>query len=1038
MIQVKESKNHYINATALSFGENDLENPNRVAVSLVGGAAILVHVKGTIDYAADGNFRRWTLKGYSTKLAANTPHYIYARLDRSAPEALITFSVNRYALDGSIEGDSSTAPSTRYWYVRIGEITETDGVTNRELTYDSGLLGTDKGINENNSALEEMFELSKQSTPWLIRVKHWFESLTIRGALTLMGNLIFGGKTLRGVATSDNTDSLNAQDDEHLTTSKYVATYVKENTEDKFLRKDQDDETPYNLTAKGLKSETVETKDITAENIDTRTITATKKVTAGEEIEVGEKIVTKDFISGSNGAGLYQNEQGNWCFETDYLDVRYKFTATEVDILHTSHIGGRLIATAAQMTVTNVVETETSYLCYMNLTDTEGRTVYNMWKPGDQAYCQTFNLTTQSDGKVGNHFLWRYVISRGDDYIELSKTNCAINSDAPVIGDELTLLGSQTDTDRQGAIILSATGSGSPYIRVYKDVNSFSLPAPKLNLSPQEVSMIADSITLQTTGEDLESALQKIRSDVNNVSNQLDSSFYIWQGETKDEPTLQNEPAINWATDEDKHLHVNDYYITTDGLCYQFYYDGSTFYWKIVTDKYLIKYVEELGQKKRVFVKQPDTDDVYDIGDTWVNATYNDNAADIHYNNDRLVCIQQKDKGDTFSISHWQKDSGYTDDTVANLVKQELKDFKDDYEKTIPLIQKQVDGKAETWYQDNDPSISWENKSEHIGDLWYKTSTGETSYFDGTKWNKQNIPTAVFDRFDAKASIYVSKPSAYKVNDMWILESKYTLYNNEVYDKGTLVFSSSDSETFNASHWKKYDKYTDDTVANNLKTGLIETGINIEDKTITVTAESFIVQDNNGKKYFAFEVDESKGTLKSKATLEADQINFLGKTIINGSFIVDEQGNLSLKNIYMSGNIYTPFFRVTSSNWSNVVRIEYERFTYLQLEKTGFNVQLDYWVDLTPSSSTANDTFNLPEEEVYVGCEVNLLNLQNATNEIYYKVISVENNEITPYRTSILPLPFGHGIKLKLLDLSSFSGGVPAYGWIKIEEYSLV
>ena len=157
MIQVKEAKNHYINATALSFGENDLGSPNRVAVSLVGGAAILVHVKGTIDYAADGNFQRWTLKGYSTKLAANTPYYIYARLDRSAPEALITFSANRYALDGSIEGDSSTAPSTRYWYVRIGQLSETDGVTNRELTYDSGALGTDMEINKGNDLIEEAF-----------------------------------------------------------------------------------------------------------------------------------------------------------------------------------------------------------------------------------------------------------------------------------------------------------------------------------------------------------------------------------------------------------------------------------------------------------------------------------------------------------------------------------------------------------------------------------------------------------------------------------------------------------------------------------------------------------------------------------------------------------------------------------------------------------------------------------------------------------------------------------------------------------------
>lgn len=306
MIQVKESKNHYINATALSFGENDLGSPNRVAVSLVGGAAILVHVKGTIDYAADGNFQRWTLKGYSTKLAANTPYYIYARLDRSAPEALITFSANRYALDGSIEGDSSTAPSTRYWYVRIGQLTETDGITNRELTYDSGLLGTDKGINESNSALDEMFELSKQSTPWLIRVKHWFESLTIRGALTMMGNLIFGGKTLTGVATSDDPDSFNVQDDEHLTTSKYVSDYVKENTEEKFLRKDKDDST--NFLVKFLAG--IEVGDTTGDKgaiIDELGRIVAESLKLRGDITVGRE----GFSSGMTGFGGHIDEHAN-------------------------------------------------------------------------------------------------------------------------------------------------------------------------------------------------------------------------------------------------------------------------------------------------------------------------------------------------------------------------------------------------------------------------------------------------------------------------------------------------------------------------------------------------------------------------------------------------------------------------------------------------------------------------------------------------------------------------------------------------------
>lgn len=51
------------------------------------------------------------------------------------------------------------------------------------------------------------------------------------------------------------------------------------------------------------------------------------------------------------------------------------------------------------------------------------------------------------------------------------------------------------------------------------------------------------------------------------------------------------------------------------------------------------------------------------------------------------------------------------------------------------------------------------------------------------------------------------------------------------------------------------------------------------------------------------------GTLESGVKIEADEINFIGKTIINGKFIVDEAGNLALNdivanNIKLSGNIF--------------------------------------------------------------------------------------------------------------------------------------
>lgn len=147
-------------------------------------------------------------------------------------------------------------------------------------------------------------------------------------------------------------------------------------------------------------------------------------------------------------------------------------------------------------------------------------------------------------------------------------------------------------------------------------------------------------------------------------------------------------------------------------------------------------------------------------------------------------------------------------------------------EETFKDIQKQFDRKAETWYQAEDPSIAWETdleKSEHKGDLWYNTTNGETSYWNGSSWQKQDIPDAVFDMIDGKSSIYVSKPSSYEECDLWILEAAYTL-GGVAYTKGELVTAIRSNTTFNAADWTKKVIYTDDTEAKKAQTNLTNLG----------------------------------------------------------------------------------------------------------------------------------------------------------------------------------------------------------------------
>lgn len=193
-----------------------------------------------------------------------------------------------------------------------------------------------------------------------------------------------------------------------------------------------------------------------------------------------------EFNQGSTGVGIYQDDAGNWHIETDYLDVRLKFTAKEVEIQTVYHIAGAQVKSSANMKCVRVEELDDVYRCYMNTTDDDGNEVTNDFKVQDQAYVQTFNLVKQADGTTGNHFLWRLVVAVGENYIDLSKSVCAEGSDAPKAGDDIVQLGYRgtDDPNRQNAVIDAGAGNGSPYYRQYVGIDSFTLPDPETQLKP--------------------------------------------------------------------------------------------------------------------------------------------------------------------------------------------------------------------------------------------------------------------------------------------------------------------------------------------------------------------------------------------------------------------------------------------------------------------------------------------------------------------------------------------------------------------------
>lgn len=427
------------------------------------------------------------------------------------------------------------------------------------------------------------------------------------------------------------------------------------------------------------------------------------------------------------------------------------------------------------------------------------------------------------------------------------------------------------------ARILTATGVNADWINtgtikaIDKDGNTTFL----VDVTTGRVVINADSV--QIKGKDVNAiAKEKAETEVNNfisntyttdinnlqsqIDGQIETFFYDY------EPTLQNIPASGWTTNEERKKHEGDlFYWKSKGYAYRFMQDGATWKWQLVQDTDITlalaaaeKAQDTADHKRRAFVVQPEPP--YDIGDLWSQGS----------GGDLMRCKVARASG-SYSADDWEKASKYTDDSTFNAFLDGV--FKD----TINSLKTQIDGKIETWYQPNDPSIKWKKteeypwcdidgnkildesgneivlvweseKVEHEGDLWHNTSDNTQWIYKSGIWQPQSIPNELLDKIDGKSSVYMVQPKPpYYKGDMWVTT------NNE--GKASLKTSTVNrvDGDFDASDWIDF-KYVDkddiknaidnydtslgqDEVFNKLTKGGVEQGIYIQDGKVYINAK---------------------------------------------------------------------------------------------------------------------------------------------------------------------------------------------------------
>lgn len=208
-------------------------------------------------------------------------------------------------------------------------------------------------------------------------------------------------------------------------------------------------------------------------------------------------IQSMNFSSGALGEGFVikvDSKTGKSYIEVDELFVRIKAMFSELEIKKLSYAGGNYMFTAAGMKCGKVEEHEDFWRCYLLVDDGE-TAIENPFKEGDLVRFQDFNIKPGVYDNVSNRYYWRLCVGVGEDYIDLSKTDCDAGSDIPQEGDSLVQLGNRTDKKRQNAITLSVYGDDAPSIHQYAGIDSYSMAGKEVTvISPQGNKFMGDFI----------------------------------------------------------------------------------------------------------------------------------------------------------------------------------------------------------------------------------------------------------------------------------------------------------------------------------------------------------------------------------------------------------------------------------------------------------------------------------------------------------------------------------------------------------------
>nr|DAT35562.1 MAG TPA: tail protein [Caudoviricetes sp.] len=288
-----------------------------------------------------------------------------------------------------------------------------------------------------------------------------------------------------------------------------------------------------------------------------------------EGVAIFKELVSQIFKSGANGSGFklgnYSDSEDSY-LEVDRLLVRKAAEFVKLVIRELQSVGGEIVLSPASMKISKVqflragtLSPDSAPLQYdvyrcSFLTKRGDEEITNPFVVNDLVRCQTFNIKEGTTANAKNKYYWRRVVRVGTDYIDILALSGGNYGDSqPEVGDELVQMGNTTDVARQSVLYLSAYGSDSPSIKLYKGVNECTLDGKEIFVvSRDEIYALASMFKLKVKDGDTtkETTLAEIVANVDGLTSTVAANKKETDGQiSKINTTLtQNAESITSLT----------------------------------------------------------------------------------------------------------------------------------------------------------------------------------------------------------------------------------------------------------------------------------------------------------------------------------------------------------------------------------------------------------------------------------------------------------------------------------------------------------